>query len=57
MPPVFRDYDQQALERQYTVTSADIRPLRDAREARVTALNEDVRATRPRLPRSRAGDT
>ncbi len=49
MPPVFRDYDQQALERQYTVTSADIRPLRDAREARVTALNEDVRATRPRL--------
>lgn len=49
MPPVFRDYDQNELERQYTVTRDDIRPLRDAREARVTALSEDVRAGRPRL--------
>ncbi len=49
MPPVFLDYDQAALDRQYAVTDATLRPLRDAREARVSARSAEVRETRPRL--------
>lgn len=49
MPPVFLDYDQAALEDQYTVTNEKLRPLRDAREARVLAACDEVRERRPRL--------
>lgn len=49
MPPVFLDYDQAALEEQYTVTSEKLRPMRDAREARVLARCDEVRGTHPRL--------
>jgi arylformamidase len=49
MPTVFRDYDQKALDAQYTVTTAAVRPERDKREARVVAHCEEVRHTRPRL--------
>ena len=49
MALVFRDYDRDALERQYTVTSESLRPRRDAREARVARANARVRDARPRL--------
>jgi len=49
MPTVFRDYDQKALDAQYSVTNAAVRPQRDKREAQVLAHCEDVRHTRPRL--------
>lgn len=49
MPPVFLDYDQAALEEQYTVTSEKLQPMRDRREARVLARCNEVRETRPRL--------
>lgn len=49
MPPVFRHYDQAALDVQYTVTTDALRPQRDAREARVIARCEEVRETHPRL--------
>lgn len=49
MPPVFLDYDQEALDRQYTVTNEALRPARDKRELRVVAECDEVRRTRPRL--------
>ncbi len=49
MPPVFRSYDQKALEAQYTVTRAELQPLRDARGRRTDAACDDVRRTRPRM--------
>src|SRR5690606_32349918 len=49
MPPVFLNYDQEALDRQYTVTNEALRPARDKRELRVVAECDEVRRTRPRL--------
>lgn len=46
---VYRDYDQDALEAQYTVTRKELQPLRDARAARTDAACEEVRRSRPRL--------
>lgn len=46
---VYRDYDQKALEAQYTVTTAKLQPLRDARAARTDAASEAVRRDRPRM--------
>ncbi len=49
MTLVFGGYDQAALEAQYTVTTAALQPMRDARAARTDAACEEVRHTRPRL--------
>lgn len=49
MALVFGGYDRQALEAQYTVTTAKLQPLRDARAARTDAECERVRRDRPRM--------
>jgi arylformamidase len=46
---VFRDYDQRALDAQYTVTRPELQSRRDARAARCDAACDEVRRTRPRL--------
>ena len=49
MSPVYRSYDQNALDNQYKVSRPALQPLRDARAARTDAASDAVRRERPRL--------
>jgi arylformamidase len=49
MANIFRDYDQPALDDQYTVTRPELQARRDARSARTEAACDAVRRDRPRL--------